>query len=131
MTPIKITKKLSEAPAPSKAPVRRADLNKRDRTQARDKPVARVGDDQSASKAKTDSRVRGIEGQANKPEGTRQRNHRFDGRAHGEPFAEPVSGDKLNKNRPLRSDLRIDSASESKQEEFKQPDFNQITPKQL
>ena len=123
-------------------PVRRIDPAKRDRTQPTPKPVVKVGEDQLASqdridsnfkpqdKAKMDSHERGSEGQAHKPEGTRQRNHRFDGRAHGEPFAEPVFGDKLSKNRPLRSDLRIDSVSESKQEEFKQPYSNQITPKQ-
>ena len=142
MTTIKIIKKSTITPTNSKTPVRRIDPAKRDRTQPALKPVVKVGEDQLASqdridsnfkpqdKAKMDSRERGNEGQAHKPEGTRQRNHRFDGRAHGEPFAEPVSGDKLSKNRPLRSDLRMDSASESKQEEFKQPDSNQITPKQ-
>ena len=146
MTTLKITKKPSDAPTGSKAPVRRADPAKRDRTQARAKPVARVDEVQSASKDKMDSRVRGNDERAAKPDGARQRNHRFDGKAHGEPFAEQVSEDearenrssesrpaydkpayaKPSENRPLRSELRSDSAGESKQAEFKQPNFNQV-----
>ena len=166
MTTLKITKKPNETPTASKAPVRRADPNKRDRTKPLPKPVARVHEVQSASKDKIDSRVRGDDGSADvaradvrpenkpantaKPDSARQRNHRFDGKAHGEPFAEQVSEgkfsesrptyykpayNKLSENRPLRSELRTDSASESKQSEFKQPnfnqaDFNQTVPRQ-
>ena len=157
MTTLKITKKSNETPVVSKTPVRRADPNKRDRTQPPPKPVARVDDVQSASKdkmdanfkpqekVKMDSRVRGNDERAAKPEGARQRNHRFDGKAHGSPFAEQVSEDKSSEskpvynkpseNRPLRSNLRVESASESKPSEFKQPDsnhtdFNQVVPKQ-
>ncbi len=156
MTTLKITKKPSKAPAASKAPVRRAEPAKRDR---------------SVTPPKMDSRLRGNDGQdggvrvgakpekkpnnVDKPNSTRQRNHRFDGKAHGEPFAEQVSEDetrenksnesrpafdkpaynKPSENRPLRSELRAESASESKQAEFKQPDsnqadFNQPAPKQ-
>ena len=171
MTTLKITKKPSEAPIASKVPVRRADPARRDRTQPRPKPAARADDVQSASKDKMDSRVRGNGEQGGearadtrpeskptnlaKPDSARQRNHRFDGKAHGEPFAEQVSEDrprenrpseskpaynKPTENRPLRSDLRAESASESKPNqskpsEFKQSDFNhtdsnQIVPKQ-
>ena len=154
-------------PTASKVPVRRADPAKRDRTQPPPKPAVRVDDAQSVSKdsmdanfkpqekVKMDSRVRGNDERATKPDGARQRNHRFDGKAHGEPFADQVSEDKVRENRSsesrpaydkpaynkpsenrlLRSELRADSASESKQAEFKQPDsnqtdFNRPVPKQ-
>ena len=171
MTTLKIIKKPSDAPTASKAPVRRADPNKRDRTQPPPKPVARVDDVQAASQDKLDSRFRGNDGSAYvgrgvarsdarpeikptnavksastaMPDGVRQRNHRFDGKAHGSPFAEQVSEDKptdnkpaynkpaynkSSENRPLRSELRAESAGESKPSEFKQPDFNQAVPKQ-
>lgn len=151
MTTLKITKKPSETPTASKAPVRRAEPAKRDR---------------SVTPPKMDSRLRGNDGQdggvrvgakpetkptnVDKPNSARQRNHRFDGKAHGEPFAEQVSEDKptdikpaynkpaynkSSENRPLRSELRAESASESNQAEFKQPDpnqtdFNRPAPKQ-
>ena len=155
LTTLKIIKKPSDAPTASKAPVRRADLNKRDRTVAPPKPVARVDDVQSASKnkmdanfkpqekVKMDSRIRGNDERATKQEGARQRNHRFDGKAHGEPFAEQVGEDKArenrssesrpafdkpaynkpSENRPLRSDLRAESTSESKPNESRPSEF--------
>jgi hypothetical protein len=60
LTTIKLNKPAPEAlqNKASKAPVRRADQNKRDRTVAPPKPVARVDDVQSASKDKMDSRFR-------------------------------------------------------------------------
>ena len=88
-------------------------------------PVAGVDDAQSASQVKMDSRVRGNDGRGgggartdaqpeSKPEGARQRNHRFDGKQHGEPFAQNVERDKPDIERPLRSNLRAESTSESK-----------------
>ena len=171
MTTLKITKKPNDAPTASKAPVRRADPAKRDRTQPLPKPVARVDDVQVASKDKMNSRLRGNDGQGGaradarpenrsanaskpasttKPDSARQRNHRFDGKAHGSPFAEQVGENKAfeskpsesrpaynkpSENRPLRSNLRAESASESKlgeskSGEFKQSDFNQAAPRQ-
>jgi 23S rRNA pseudouridine2604 synthase len=152
LTTLKITKKPSEAPTASKAPLRRADPARRDRTQPRPKPVARVDEAQSASKDKMDSRLRGNDERGgaradarpeSKPEGVRQRNHRFDGKAHGEPFAEQVSEDKASEsrpaynkatfnksseNRPLRSELRAESVSESKPREFRQSEPKQHKP---
>ena len=125
-------------------------------------PVARVDDAQSASQvkmdsnfkpqeeAKMDSRVRGNDERAAKPDSSRQRNHRFDGKAHGSPFAEQVSEDKAIKskpsesrpvydkpaynksseNRPLRSELRAEPASDSKPREFKHADSNLTEPRQ-
>lgn len=165
MTTLKITKKSSEAPSASKAPVRRADPAKRDRTKQLPKPVARVDEVQSTSKDKMDSRLGGNDergggarndarpniekraekpkmdsrlrendGQVTKPDGARQRNHRFDGKAHGEPFAEQSNDDnsrvnmsseskpannKPSENRPLRSNLRAESAGEAKRSHFK------------
>ena len=146
MTTLKIIKKPSDAPTVSKAPVRRADPARRDRTQARPMPLARVDDAQTAPQDKMDSRFRGNDEQGGdaradvrdenkpsssaKPEGARQRNHRFDGKAHGEPFAEQVSEDKSSEsrpaynkpaynkpseNRPLRSELRAEPDNEPKQ----------------
>ena len=83
--------------------MRRVDPAKRDRTQAPPKPVREnVDAPKSANSPKTDS--------------TRQRNHRFDGKAHGEPFTEQPSEKPAYKaeNRPLRSALRADD-SEPKQ----------------
>jgi 23S rRNA pseudouridine2604 synthase len=141
LTTLKITKNPSDAPITSKAPVRRADPNKRDRSVAPSKPVARVGDTQAATKDKMDSRFRGNDERsgarpenkptsAAKPDGARQRNHRFDGKAHGSPFAEHVIADKPayakpKENRPLRSELRVESAGE-----FKPREFNQSEPRQ-
>ena len=59
LTTLKITKKPSDAPAVSKAPVRHADPARRDMTQARAVPVARVNDVHVVSKDKMDSRFRG------------------------------------------------------------------------
>ncbi len=70
--------------------MRRADPNKRDRTVA-----------------------------PPKPEGARQRNHRFDGKQHGEPFAQNVERDKPETERSLRSNLRAESAGESRPIESK------------
>ena len=98
MTTLKITKKPNDAPTVSKAPVRRADPAKRDRTQAR-------AENKPSSTAK--------------PDGARQRNHRFDGKQHGEPFAQNVAGEKPETERPLRSNLRAESAGESRTGEFK------------
>jgi 23S rRNA pseudouridine2604 synthase len=106
LTILKLTKKPNETPAASKAPVRRADPSKRDRTQAPPKPVIKNSVD------------------ATKSESARQRNHRFDGKSHGEPFSERISEkpayQKTNENRPLRSALRADD-SESKQPQFSSP----------
>ncbi len=134
MTTIKITKKPNDAATASKTPVRRVDPSKRDRTLAPPKPVARADDTEPYSKAKMDSRVRENDGRdagtranvgsenrsagaAKTSDSTRQRNHRFDGKAHGEPFAEQ-SADRptyrSDENRPLRSSLRADD-SEPKQ----------------
>ncbi len=126
MATIKITKKPSETSSASKTPVRRVDPAKRDRTQAPPKPV--IKDNIDAAKPAN----------APKTDGARQRNHRFDGKAHGEPFADQAGSDysrdnkanyskptenrpaynKLNENRPLRSELRAEA-----------PDANQAVPK--
>jgi 23S rRNA pseudouridine2604 synthase len=155
LTTLKIIKKLSDAPAASKAPVRRADPAKRDRTQARAKAVVGVDEAQATSqdkmdsrvrgnderggdgartdarpniekraeKPKMDSRLRGNDGQVAKPEVARQRNHRFDGKQHGEPFAQNVAGDKPETERPLRSNLRAESAGESRPNESRPSEF--------
>ena len=69
MATLKITPKTSDSAKSSKAPVRRADPAKRDRTVA---PVFEADEKPVVSKAS-------------------QRNHRYDGKAHGSPFAEPLT----------------------------------------
>ena len=145
-------------PVASKAPARRADPTKRDRTIAPPKPVARVAEAHAVSQVKMDSRVRGNDGRggdlhgdtrtearpnfekrgekpnmdsrvrendvrAVKPYGARQRNHRFDGKQHGEPFAQNIAGEKPETERPLRSNLRAESAGESRPIESKSSEF--------
>ena len=112
MTTIKITKKPSDTPIASKAPVRRADRAKRDRSVAPPKAAVSAQDNRDAESAP----------QAPK---TSQRNHRFDGKAHGSPLVEQVSDNspaynKPNENRPLRSDLRAETQADSKLIEPKQ-----------
>ena len=134
MTTIKITKKPSETPTGSKTPVRRVNPANRDRSQARVKPVARVDDAHSASQDKMDYQLRGNDKKSGaradvksenkpssvvKPDGARQRNHRFDGKAHGDPFTQHVAGEKSDAARPLRSNLRAESAGEFKPNEYK------------
>ena len=131
MTTLKITKKPSEAPAVSKAPVRRADPHKRDRTFAPPKVVLPADRDTQTTES------------APQMPKTNQRNHRFDGKAHGSPFAEQVNEDsprenrtsesksdynKPSENRPLRSNLRAESASEPKPREFNQSEPRQHKP---
>ena len=144
LTTLKIIKKPSDAPTASKAPVRRADPNKRDRSVAPPKPVVRVDEAQSASLVKMDSRVRGNDERGGgaradarsenkpaysksdstaKPDAARQRNHRFDGKQHGEPFAQNIAGEKPDTERPLRSNLRAESAGESRPIESKSNEY--------
>ena len=112
MTTIKITKKSSDTPIASKAPVRRADPAKRDRSVVLPKVAIPTRDISDAA----------LSPQAPK---TSQRNHRFDGKAHGSPFAEQASDNspvynKSSENRPLRSELRAETPTDSKQIEPKQ-----------
>ncbi len=107
--------------------MRRADAASRDRTKAPPKPVARE-DAVKSQEPRTDSRVRANDnrdagtranvsnenrsaGPAKSSDSARQRNHRFDGKAHGEPFADNTR----NENRPLRSELRAEPDNEPKQ----------------
>ena len=114
MTTIKITKKSSHTPIASKAPVRRADPAKRDRSITSPKAAVSARDTRDAESAPK----------------TSQRNHRFDGKAHGSPFVEEVSQgkptdnkhaySKSNENRFLTSDLRAEKQADSKLIEPKQ-----------
>ena len=117
MTTIKITKKPSETPTASKTPVRRADITKRDRSVAPPKvavPARETKDAESTPQAPK----------------TSQRNHRFDGKAHGSPYAEQVLEDRPSEskpgynrpseNRPAKSELSAEVPRDSKQTEPKQ-----------
>ncbi len=108
MATIKLNTTPSNSPIKaSKAPVRRADPHKRDRTVAPPKAAVPARD------------VHITEAASQVPK-TSQRNHRFDGRAHGSLFAEQISEDKprenrSSENRPLRSELRAKTSAEPKQ----------------
>jgi 23S rRNA pseudouridine2604 synthase len=104
MATLKINKdKTNEARTASKTPVRRRDPAKRDRSVA---PLIKVAPTNEI---------------ASKPS---QRNHRHDGKPHGYSSPEHASERpfelKSDENRPLRSSLRAEPASEIKQPEPKQ-----------
>ena len=84
MTTLKLSKKPVDAPVAKKAPARRADSAKRDRSQPFVKPEKQNQKmDGRSSKLQPEasfSRPHGNEGQKN--EGARQRNHRHDGSLH-------------------------------------------------
>lgn len=101
MATLKINKSKDEAFTASKAPVRRADPAKRDRSVATQHKVAPP---KPAVSAIQDA-----------PSKSSQRNHRFDGRAHGSPFAEQAIEGKPRENRPLRSELRVEPTTETRQ----------------
>jgi 23S rRNA pseudouridine2604 synthase len=106
MATLKINKdKTSAAPSMTKAPMRRADPAKRDRTVAPPKKVVPTVEDT--------------------PSKSSQRNHRHDGKPHGYLPAEHAVENIKPENRPLRSDLRAEPAADSKQ-----LDFNQTAPRQ-
>ena len=105
MATLKINKdNASAAPSMAKAPVRRADPNKRDRRVALPKKVVPAIQDA--------------------PSKSSQRNHRHDGKPHAYSPAEQAPErsfeHKSDENRPLRSHLRAESASEAKSSEPKQ-----------
>ena len=103
MATLKINKDKSSATITvAKSPVRRADPNKRDRSVTPPNAAAPARD------------TRGAESAPQAPK-TSQRNHRFDGKAHGSPFA-----DNVTENRPLRSELRAEAPADFKQTEPKQ-----------
>jgi 23S rRNA pseudouridine2604 synthase len=109
MATLKINKdKTSAAPSVTKAPVRRADPNKRDRSVAPAKKIAPVVEE-IVSKSS-------------------QRNHRHDGKPHGYLPAEASVESNISENRPLRSNLRAETASESKPSEFKHSEPRQHKP---
>ncbi len=111
----------------AKSPVRRADPNKRDRTVAPPKMDFRVrGNDGQGEDTRSENKPSSIA----KPDSARQRNHRFDGKAHGEPFAQNIAAENSEKERPLRTNLRAESASESITSQHKPSEFKQSEPKQ-
>jgi 23S rRNA pseudouridine2604 synthase len=95
LTTLKITKKSNDAPTAIKAPVRRADPAKRDRSVAPPKKVVPAMQDA--------------------PSKSSQRNHRHDGKPHGYMPAEQASESKPRENRPLRSELRAELTTEPRQ----------------
>ena len=111
LTTLKLSNKPADVPVAKKAPVRRAGPAKRDRSKPFVKP--------ENPNQKMDSSLHGNDEQKN--DGARQRNHRYDGKPHGYSAPEHASErpfeHKSDENRPLRSHLRAESASEIKQSE--------------
>ena len=103
MTTLKITKKPSEAPLAQKAPVRRADPAKRDRSVTPPKKVMPATQDATSKEAFSKQS---------------QRNHRHDGKPHGYLPEEHSAENKKSESRPLRSELR---GSELSAEQTSQP----------
>ncbi|HSH54127.1 MAG TPA: pseudouridine synthase [Methylotenera sp.] len=121
MTTIKLSKKPSDTPTASKAPVRRAGAVVRDRTKAPPKPVIRTEASEAPqhSAPKMDSRPRGNDeagldsrtAHTAKPDSSRQRNHRFDGKPHD---AEPKP------QRPAGVDTRITPRPDKNEPQYRQ-----------
>ena len=104
MATLKINRSKDEALTASKAPLRRVDPAKRDRSVAPPKKVVPASQDVSSKSS--------------------QRNHRHDGKPHGylapEHAPERPFEHKSDENRPLRSSLRAESAISTKPVEPKQ-----------
>lgn len=114
MTTLKITKKPSETPVAQKAPVRRAEPTKRDRTVAPQKairPTEAQAEPQREQAAPAQSKAG-------------QRNHRFDGKAHGEPYVEsiPQSADEnvARKPKPHGVDTRTTPKANREEPQYRQ-----------
>jgi 23S rRNA pseudouridine2604 synthase len=107
LTTLKIIKKPSDAPTGSKAPVRRADPAKRDRSVA--PPIKVAAANETTSKPS-------------------QRNHRYDGKPHGFSATEASPESNISENRPLRSTLRAESTNEFKPREPKPTEPKQHKP---
>ncbi len=114
MTTLKITKKPSETPVAQKAPVRRADSTKRDRTVAPQKAIR-------PSEAQAELQREHAAPAASK---AGQRNHRFDGKAHGEPYAAstPQSADEniARKPKPHGVDTRTTPKANREEPQYRQ-----------
>lgn len=153
MTTIKLSKKPINTPAAGKAPVRRADPTKRDRTKAPPKPVIRSDNTEEAPRAQTtkapaDRSARDGKPNnrstpyasnrtpsssrpesANKPAGTRQRNHRHDGTLREDTPARPVRNDDdadasiavtPNPSRPQHVDTRTTPRANRDEPQYRQ-----------
>ena len=101
MATLKINRSKDDAFIASKAPVRRADPAKRDRSVAAQHKVAPPKPTMPAIQ--------------DAPSKSSQRNHRHDGKPHGYLPAEVSNESRVSDNRPLRSDLRAESPSEPRQ----------------
>lgn len=127
MTTIKLSKKPINTPATGKAPVRRADPTKRDRTKAPPKPVIRSDSAEEAPRSNTakastnkparDGNPKNRDAQftsnrapsaskqvgSAKPDSSRQRNHRHDGSLREESQARPARSQENTEARPART----------------------------
>ncbi len=101
MATLKINRSKDDAFIASKAPVRRADPAKRDRSVAAQHKVAPPKPTMPAIQ--------------DAPSKSSQRNHRHDGKPHGYLPAEVSNESRASDNRPLRSELRAEPTTEPKQ----------------
>ncbi|HEY0562871.1 MAG TPA: pseudouridine synthase [Methylophilus sp.] len=141
MTTIKLSKKPSDAPSASKAPVRRADPNKRDRSKAPPKPVVREDslpvtrksapdnskprrdNAQYAGEKRTPEARKPVErndhqpNTTSKPDSTRQRNHRYDGKLHGSDSAPSAE---IKAPKPAGVDTRTTPRPDKNEPQYRQ-----------
>lgn len=136
LTTLKLTKKPNDAATASKAPVRRADPAKRDRTKAPPKPVfnADEAQQQTASPRRHDDRgapkrdAHGGDRSAAKPEGARQRNHRHDGKLHGDtrdsnprqPTIATAKDSEPKPHKPAGPDTRVTPRPDKNEPQYRQ-----------
>lgn len=117
LTTLKLSKKYSETPIAQKAPVRRVDPAKCDRSVP---PVKKVTP--SIEDALPTTTVPAV--QTSAPSKSGQRNHRFDGKAHGEPYADskPQEADEtiVHKQKAHGVDTRLTPRPDKNEPQYRQ-----------
>lgn len=116
MTTLKISKKTSETPVAQKAPIRRADPTKRDRTVAPQKAIY-------LSETQPEAQREHSEPAHSKTEQSRasQRNHRFDGKPRGESAPRDAAQDNVSKPaRPHGVDTRTKPKANREEPQYRQ-----------
>lgn len=127
LTTLKLSKKPSDAPVASKAPVRRVDSSKRDRSVAPVRKVAPTVEVDSANvrapaaqKPASQKPIAHTSAQTPVPSKAGQRNHRFDGKAHGEPYAQNSDENAVRKPKPHGVDTRTTPKASREEPQYRQ-----------
>jgi 23S rRNA pseudouridine2604 synthase len=111
LTTLKLNKKTHETPSTTKAPVRRVDPSKRDRTIVQKKPIVNNATSHSMPPSGEHQPV----GKAEQP---RQRNHRHDGRLHGN--ATPTDTAPAKQSKPSGVDTRTTPRPNKEEPQYRQ-----------